>query len=125
MSQGVCMNCREPITTAPRTFQGVVICETCFRIVSRMVERTKNEMQMVFLAYTDMLRVSLVRGELRPPLAVPARQEMSKTSLAQAIQSLARKVGQHAEIGTETSGESSVPVVRSPENDSDGEVRDG
>ena len=75
---GTCMNCKAAIDGAPRIFQGVLICDNCFKIVSHFVARTKSELQMVFLAYTDMLRVALVRGELRPPPAAP-RGDISDT----------------------------------------------
>lgn len=66
--QGTCTNCKEPLGDTTRVFQGVIICDTCFKIVSHTIERAKKELQMVFLTYTDTLRVALVKGELRPPV---------------------------------------------------------
>jgi hypothetical protein len=119
------MNCKAVLQTAPKTFQGVVICDDCYRIVSRMVEKTKSEMQMVFLAYTDMLRVALVRGELRPPSAPPSGQ-MPAADLASAVKRLVENHGGRngqQEVGTPS--DSQVPGVRGNQDDPDGEVRGG
>jgi len=126
MSQGTCMNCKEELRTTPKTFQGVVICDTCYRIVSRMVEKTKAEIQMVFLAYTDMLRVALVRGELRPPPAVPLGQEMPSADLAAALKQLVEKRGgRNGNQADGAPGEDQVSGVRGNSNDADGEVHGG
>jgi len=87
-----CMNCGERLPEPPHVFQGVLICKDCYKMVSHFVEKTKKEMQQLFLVYTDMLRVALVKGELRPPPAPPGK-EMPPLELAKAFQRLVEKIG--------------------------------
>lgn len=89
----ICPNCKEQ-TENPQRFQDLLICDTCFRMVSHYVKKAQTEMQMIFLTYTDMLRVSLVRGELRPPQLPPdAKKGMPRQELAEALY----KGAQHAQ----------------------------
>lgn len=86
--QGTCTNCSKAL---PKqfVFQGVVICEDCYKIVSHVVQRTKRELSMLFLVYTDMLRAALIKGELRPPVLPPdAGKGMPLTELTQAIKNM-------------------------------------
>lgn len=65
-----CPNCKDDIRK-PRRFQDVVICDNCFKLASHYVKKTRTEMEMIFLTYTDMLRVALVKGNSVHPLHHP------------------------------------------------------
>ena len=116
-SRGTCANCKAPLEE-PKVFQGVIICEDCFKIVSHTIERTKKELQMIFLTYTDMLRVALIRGELRPP-------EMPKSGVTkeQFFGALARVGEKYAQFKTQ--GRSRVSPLRNEAHHSDGQVSGG
>lgn len=113
--QGTCTNCKAPLTEEPKIFQGVIICDDCFKIVSHTIARTKKELQMIFLTYTDMLRVALVRGELRPP-------EMPKSGVTkeQFFGALARVGEKYAQFKTD--GRSRVRSLSGETERTDGEV---
>ena len=80
-----CMNCNELLQKESHTFQGVVICHSCFQMVNHFIQRTKNELDMLFLVYTDMLRTALIKGELRPPKAPSNGQNMPPIELSKAF----------------------------------------
>lgn len=106
-----CINCGDKIDR-PHVWQGVTICENCFKIVSHVIKKTKEEMQQVFLLYTDMIRVALIKGELRPPV-LPKTKHMPQDVFRDALKGVAEKLG--AKHGTETKqppGNGGVPRVR-------------
>lgn len=116
-----CVNCGDEIDR-PHVWQGVTICENCFKIVSHVIKKTKEEMQQVFLLYTDMLRVALVKGELRPPV-LPKGKQMPQDVFRDALKGVAEKLG--ARDGTQTkpsNGNGRVPVVR---DEAQGDDADG
>jgi hypothetical protein len=95
MSQFIddCLNCGNKLPNPPKVFQGVLICDGCFKIVSHCVQRTKQELNMLFTVYADMLRVALVKGELRPPPPAPAGKTMPPAELTRAFKRMAQKFG--------------------------------
>ena len=104
-----CINCGDQIDR-PHVWQGVTICENCFKIVSHVIAKTKEEMQQVFLLYTDMIRVALVKGELRPP-KLPQQRKMPQNVFRDALKNAAEKLG--VKDGTQTEppdGKGSVRV---------------
>lgn len=106
-----CINCGDKIDR-PHVWQGVTICENCFKIVSHVIAKTKEEMQQVFLLYTDMIRIALVKGELRPP-KMPTQKTMPTNVFRDALKNAADKLG--VKDGTKTkpsNGNGRVPVVR-------------
>lgn len=120
-----CVNCKAKLPEKPFVFQGVVICENCFKIVSHCVQRTKKELNMLFLVYTDMLRAALVKGELRPPPAAPEGQEMPPAEFSKAFTRLVEKMGgQHAKAEEAPNGQGRVPKLRVDDRGPDGEVPD-
>lgn len=121
-----CLNCGRTLGSPAKTFQGILICDDCYKIVSHYIQRTKNEMSMLYLVYVDMLRVALVKGELRPPKAVPGNEEMHPLELTQAFKRMAEKFGGlHGKATEGSNGKLAVSDVRTDESDSDGEVRGG
>jgi hypothetical protein len=76
------MNCGA--AEAPHIFQGVTVCPTCYQVASHCLQRAKNELHMLFTAYVEMIRVALVKGELRLP-AMPQETTMPLTELSKAI----------------------------------------
>jgi len=116
-----CINCGGEIDR-PHVWQGVQICEDCFKIVSHVIKKTKEEMQQVFLLYTDMIRVALIKGELRPP-KLPNTRHMPQDVFRDALKGVAEKLG--AKNGTQTeqpTSDSRVPVVR---DEAQGDDADG
>lgn len=109
-----CLNCGCEIGQQ-FTFQGVVICGDCFKMVSHFLQRAQTEMKLLFLTYTDMLRVSLIRGQLRPPKLPDKGMSMPRAEFLKAM------VRQMAEIHHEdsapeaTNGNGTVQTVRSSE----------
>lgn len=98
-----CPNCKDDIRK-PRRFQDVVICDNCFKLASHYVKKTRTEMEMIFLTYTDMLRVALVKGELRPPPS-PPDGTLPRRDFAEALQRLGAN---HATEGPMAEGSSKV-----------------
>jgi len=122
--QVACTNCRAPLTEQ-HVFQGVIICSDCYKIVSHAVQRTKKELHMLFLTYTDMLRVALVKGELRPPVlpSTNAKKGMPMDEFAAAFKSLGDLHGQGQR--PEAGGESGVHPLRDGTQDQDRQARAG
>lgn len=111
--QNVCTNCKS-VLKQQHVFQGVIVCEDCFKMVSHTIEKTKKELSMLFLVYTDIVRAALVKGEFRPP-TMPPDGRMAPSELSKALQ----QVGQRrhdASKTTEESGRGSVHPLRSNEN---------
>ena len=120
-----CMNCGSSLPDPPHVFQGVLICSDCFKIVSHCIQKTKAELNMLYTVYTDMLRVALVKGELRPPPAAPDNKEMPPLEFTKAFQRLSQKYGGlHGNETTGTDGQDKVPALRDDEHDTDGAVDD-
>lgn len=94
-----CMNCRRAIEGKPSVFQGVVICSDCFMIVSHVVKRAQTELRLLFLTYTDLLRVALVKGELRPPV-LPDGKTMPKEVFFNGLAKVREALRDHTKIQT-------------------------
>lgn len=118
--QLVCTNCRERLGGRKQVFQGVIICDNCYKMVSHSIKRTQEELKMLFLVHTDMIRVGLLKGEFRPPVLPPPGRKMPKEELAKAFRELAKRGEEH---GRKSGG--AVPGVQSDQENPDGEVRDG
>jgi hypothetical protein len=116
-----CTNCKEGMPKQ-YVFQGVVICEKCFTIVSRCVERAKKEMEMLFLTYTDMLRVALVKGEMNFPV-LPKGTRMPRSEMEAALQAAASRIGGDNAQGPPSQGEGDLHIMRGFEIGPDGEVQ--
>jgi hypothetical protein len=120
-----CMNCGAKLPHPPKIFQGVLICENCFKMVSHFVKRTQEELRMLFLVYTDLLRAALVKGELRPPPAVPGK-EMPVQEFAKAFQQMAQRFGGiNVDKKTRPGSQGTVPSLRLDDNHADGASRRG
>lgn len=114
-----CINCGG---TTDRSFswQGLIICEECFKIVSHVIEKTKREMQQVFLLYTDMVRVALIKGELRPPV-LPKEKTMPANVFQEALKRAAERLGEkHGTKAKRSDSDSSVSEVRDAPQGDDG-----
>jgi hypothetical protein len=121
--QGTCTNCKKRLKRQ-QVFQGVVICDDCFKMISHVIKRTKKELSMLFLVYTDMLRVSLLKGEFNFSPAVDG--EMPPVELAKALQQVAKKMEKKDGSATKgTDGEGAVPELQLDDDSADGEVRGG
>lgn len=101
--QLICTNCKERLNGKKQVYQGVIICDNCYKLVSHAIKKAQGELKMLFLVYTDMIRVGLLKGEFRPPV----------------ISSLAARGGEN-----EKNGDSPVSNVPGNANDSDGEIHD-
>lgn len=118
--QGTCMNCKERLEQQ-HVFQGVIICENCFKMVSHTIERTKKELHMLFLVYTDMIRAALVKGEFRPS-PLPPDGRMRPSELSKALQEMGRK--RDATQEAKATGDGAVRPLRREEDRPDGAVQD-
>ena len=72
---------------------------------------------MLFLVYTDMIRVGLLKGEFRPPVMPPPGKTMPPSELARELRGMVARGGDN-----EKNGNSSVLELPGEENDTDGEV---
>ena len=110
-----CINCGGVVDRS-FSWQGLIICEDCFKIVSHVIEKTKREMQQVFLLYTDMVRVALIKGELRPPI-LPKEKQMPPSVFQDALKHAAERLGER--YGTKAkqsySGSSMPEVCDAPQ----------
>lgn len=60
-----CINCSQAIESGKQqAYQGVIICPTCFDVVSRLVDRAEQDMQKLLLLYKETLRVALCEQRL-------------------------------------------------------------
>ena len=117
-----CTNCKEGMPKQ-YVFQGVIICEKCHAIVSRCVERARRELEMLFLTYTDMMRVALVKGEMNFP-SLPKGTRMPRGAMEAALQEAAKRIGGMNGEGPATEGQGAVHPLRGSEVDSSGKVPD-
>ena len=118
--QGTCTNCGKRLKKQ-HVFQGVIICEDCFKMVSHAMQRTKNELEMLVTVYKDMVRAALVQGRFRPPPAVPAGEMMPPMELSRAFDRLAERTGAK---DAQTASKGEVSELRDGADHSDGEVSD-
>lgn len=110
----VCVNCHNTFEGRPYIFQGVMLCAACYRLVDHVIKRAQNELRLLFITYTDMLRVALVRGQLRPP-KLPNGKTMPKDELFKGLSKLREVIRAHnQEVPTD---ESSVRPLRGREVD--------
>lgn len=116
----VCTNCQTSLAGKRQVFQGVIICDNCYKMVSHSIKRTQEELKMLFLVYTDMIRVSLLKGEFRPPVLPPSGKKLPQEELVGAFRELAKRGEEHGR----KSGSAVSSMQRDQENP-DGEVRDG
>lgn len=105
-----CVNCREH--EAVSTFQGVLVCSNCFKIANHAVERAKKELAQLMVVYLDMVRICLVKGELRPPV-LPEEGTMPLTEFKAGVRTVLERMKQDAkEESEQAEGDSQVPGVR-------------
>jgi hypothetical protein len=105
--QLICTNCKASLEDKKQVFQGVIICDNCYKLVSHAIKRTQGELKMLFLVYTDMIRVGLLKGEFRPPVMPPPGKTMPPSELAKALQAMAARGGEN-----EKDSNGPVPHVR-------------
>jgi len=116
-----CINCGNNMDRQ-FIFQGVVVCGDCYKIASHYLQRTKTELQMLVQTYMEMLRVALIKGQLRPPRLPEG--ELPRRQFTKAFQQLLEEVdANHTEKATPS--DSAVPAVRSQEADTRRELRTG
>lgn len=118
--QLICTNCKDPLRGKRHVFQGVIICDNCFKLVSHAIQRTQKELKMLFLVYTDMIRVGLLKGEFRPPVMPPAGKKLPHSELAKAMQEMAKKG-----LGDEGASQDTVHPLRRDQVNADGKVFSG
>lgn len=120
--QETCTNCKASLEKQ-FLFQGLVICEKCNTIVTHLVHRAENEMKMMFLTYTDMLRVAIVKGELNFPV-LPAETRMPRREMEGALRDISRKLGglDDQVVRSTTQGKGEVSGLRNNTSGSDGTV---
>lgn len=94
--QLVCTNCKDALGGERQVFQGVIICGNCYKLVSHAIKRTQGELKMLFLVYTDMIRVGLLKGEFRPPVLPPPGKSMPSSDLTKALQKMTTRGGENA-----------------------------
>jgi len=111
-----CLNCGCEIGQQ-FTFQGVVICGDCYKMVSHFIQRAKSELNLLFLTYTDMLRVSLIRGQLRPPTLPQQGMSMPKSEFLKAFQQQIKEMGHENSAPEPADGDGTVQGVRGQEAD--------
>lgn len=122
--QTACTNCKAPLPQQ-FVFQGVVICERCHKIVSHLVQRSRKELEMLFLTYTDMLRVALVKGEMNFPV-LPKSKRMPGNEMQRAMHEMALKIGEeHEGDRPEVEGDHPLSALWRATTDLDGAVQGG
>ncbi len=89
--QLICTNCKDPLKGQRQVFQGVIICDNCYKLVSHAIKRTQGELKMLFLVYTDMIRVGLLKGEFRPPVLPSSGKSMPPHELTKVLQEMAKR----------------------------------
>lgn len=119
VEQLICTNCKQPLGDKRQVFQGVIICDDCYKLVSHAIKRTQGELKMLFLVYTDMIRVGLLKGEFRPPQLPAPGKAMPPSELAQAMQEMAKRGADNAK----SNGKGAVSGVQGSPDHSDGKVR--
>lgn len=110
----ICVNCRNTFEGRPCIFQGVMLCKSCFYLVDHVIKRAQNELKLLFLTYTDMLRVALVRGELRPP-KLPDGKTMPRDALFKGLSKLREVIRADSEAVSTDEGD--VRPLRGGEDD--------
>lgn len=121
---GTCINCGvELYTFDVRFFQGVMVCPTCCRIAERKAKQAKDELQMIYNVYVDMLRVALIRKELHLP-QLPTDNSMPMVELKKAIE---QQLGaQNANCSTErTASQDPMQALRMGKQHPHGKVSGG
>lgn len=109
-----CVNCRE--REAVSTFQGVLVCMDCFKIANHAVERAKKELAQLMVVYLDMVRICLVRGELRPPM-LPEEGTMPLTEFKAGVRTVLERMKQDAKEAEQAQGDGQVPELRDGAHD--------
>jgi hypothetical protein len=109
-----CVNCREH--EAVSTFQGVLVCANCFKIARHAVERAKKELAQLMVVYLDMVRISLVKGDLRPPV-LPEQGTMPLTEFKAGVRTVLERMKQDAKEAEQAQGDSEVPELRDGAHD--------
>jgi hypothetical protein len=84
------MNCSAPLKEQ-QLFQGVLVCADCKKMATHFLQKAKNEAHMLVVAYADMLRVALIKGQLRPPV-LPKEPVMPKRDLADALKAMVERI---------------------------------
>jgi len=113
-----CPNCKQQIKEKAFTFQGLRICETCVKVVQRLLDRAEQQISLVRSMYLEVLRVSLLKGELQFP-EYPVPKDIGKGELLEAMQRLSAQLGGkhddrglHTEAERSTEGQSPVHPLR-------------
>ena len=65
--QGTCINCDGALLASPKVFQGLVICDTCNKIVEHRLKKVRAELQMVFQTYLETIRIALIKKQMHLP----------------------------------------------------------
>lgn len=116
-----CVNCGNQIGQQ-FVFQGVIVCGDCYKIATHYLQRTQTELQMLVTTYIEMLRVALIKGQLRPPKLPPG--ECPRRQLTKAFQQLAEEINANAAAEASPS-DGTVQGVRSEAEDTRRELRVG
>lgn len=75
--QAPCPNCKNPLKGS-KLFQNLSICSDCYVLADRALEKMNDQLRAIRVTYVEALRLSLVRGELRPP-SIPQRDKNPPT----------------------------------------------
>jgi len=118
----ICINCG-CVIGQQFLFQGVVVCGDCYKIASHYLQRTKTELQMLVQTYMEMLRVALIKGQLRPP-RLPAG-ELPRRQFTKAFQQLLEEITDADRAKKTTNGDGTVQGLRSEAEDTRRELRAG
>jgi hypothetical protein len=118
----ICVNCRE--REAVITFQGVLVCSDCFKIATHSVDRAKKELAQLMMVYLDMVRIALVKGELRPPV-LPEERTMPLTEFKAGMRTVLERMKQDAKEAGQAKGEGEVPELRNDPHHSERAVQSG
>jgi NMD protein affecting ribosome stability and mRNA decay len=62
----LCVNCGA--SRPPKLWEGLPVCENCYKIVDHAWARARRETDMMLSLYREALRESLASGNLRPPV---------------------------------------------------------
>jgi len=118
----ICVNCHEK--EAVNSFQGVLVCGDCFKIAAHSVGRAKKELAQIMMVYLDMIRIALVKGELRPPV-LPEGGAMPLTEFKAGMRTVLERMKQDAKEAEEAEGEGEVPELRNGPHHSERAVQSG
>lgn len=73
-----CVNCKKEMTSEQtKMFAEVLVCDDCLIVAERVYERGHKELRMMLVVLKEMIRASLIKGELQftQPQGAPAASE--------------------------------------------------